>query len=75
MSEAYVEVRDLSVRFGSREVFSGIDFDLAPGDPLVVYGGPSSGKSVLALALLGMVPQGRVVSGSIKIERVSLLVQ
>ncbi|MDO4717100.1 MAG: ATP-binding cassette domain-containing protein [Propionibacteriaceae bacterium] len=73
MSEAYVEVRDLSVRFGSREVFSGIDFDLAPGDPLVVYGGPSSGKSVLALAMLGMVPQGGVVSGSIKIDGVEMV--
>lgn len=68
MSDAYLSVRDLSVSFGSREVFSRLSFDLTPGEPIVVYGGPSSGKSVLALAMLGMVPAPGVVRGSIKIN-------
>lgn len=48
-----LSVSDLSKRFGSRKVFSGVSFDVLTGETLAVVGPNGSGKSTLLMTLLG----------------------
>ncbi|AIA07328.1 ABC transporter ATP-binding protein [Streptomyces noursei] len=62
-------VRDLTVRFrmpGGRSVaaVTDADFDLAPGECLVLVGESGCGKSVLASALLGLLPGNAEATGT-----------
>ncbi len=50
-----VEIRNLSVRFGSLTAVDGIDLVLEEGDVLGIVGESGSGKSVTSLALLGLI--------------------
>jgi len=50
-----VEIRNLTVRFGSLTAVDGIDLVLQEGDVLGVVGESGSGKSVTSLALLGLI--------------------
>jgi len=61
MSEpALLEVRDLSVRFGSGpnavEAVKGVSFDIKRGETLALVGESGSGKSVTALSVLQLLP-------------------
>jgi len=47
-------VKDLAKRFGVRQLFSGLNFELTTGDSLAVIGPNGSGKSTLLLTLLGL---------------------
>jgi tungstate transport system ATP-binding protein len=57
-----VEVRDLAVRLGQRQVLSGLSFRLDPGLRTVVLGPNGAGKTTLLRALHGLVAS----SGSIR---------
>jgi microcin C transport system ATP-binding protein len=57
-----LDVRNLSVSFGTKEVVHGIDFSIAPGEKLALVGESGSGKTVTALALLRLAA-GAKVSG------------
>ena len=50
-----VEIRNLTVRFGSLTAVDGIDLVLEEGDILGIVGESGSGKSVTSLALLGLI--------------------
>ena len=63
MSANLLEVNNLSVSFGGREVVHAIDFSIAPGEKLALVGESGSGKTVTALALLQLAAGARV-SGS-----------
>jgi peptide/nickel transport system ATP-binding protein len=64
-----LEVRDLTVRFGRRQIVAvdGLSLSLAKGGRLGVIGESGSGKTVTALAVLGLLPANAVVSGSIEL--------
>jgi microcin C transport system ATP-binding protein len=67
-----LEVRDLAVTFASERgvarVVDGTSFNLTPGRTLGLVGESGCGKSVTALALLGLVPPpGRIVGGSVRL--------
>ena len=68
---ALLEVDDLRVEFRTRRgqalVLNGVLFELRGGETLCVVGESGCGKSMTALALLGLVPQppGRVAGGRI----------
>jgi peptide/nickel transport system ATP-binding protein len=71
-AEPYVQVRDLKVRFVSREAtvkaVNGVSFDLERGKVLCVIGESGSGKSVMMRSLLRLHPKKRtVIEGSMKI--------
>ena len=63
MSANLLEVNNLSVSFGGKEVVHSIDFSIAPGEKLALVGESGSGKTVTALALLRLAAGARV-SGS-----------
>ncbi|MDO5682363.1 MAG: ABC transporter ATP-binding protein [Propionibacteriaceae bacterium] len=69
LGETLVEVKDLRVAFGKdrREVLHGIDFTLARGQRLGLIGESGSGKSVTALAVMGLLAENATVTGSIKV--------
>jgi oligopeptide/dipeptide ABC transporter ATP-binding protein len=73
-----LSVRDLKVRFRTRRAtvyaVNGISFDLAPGATLGIVGESGCGKSVSALALLGILPRnGEVTNGEVTFEGRDLL--
>jgi len=59
-------VRDLIVDIGGRRVVDGISFDVPDGARVGLIGESGSGKSLTALALLGLLPEGATASGSIR---------
>jgi oligopeptide transport system ATP-binding protein len=63
-----LSVEDLRVEFWTRRgtvhAVNGISFEIAPGETLGIVGESGCGKSVTALAVLGILPRaGRVASG------------
>jgi peptide/nickel transport system ATP-binding protein len=64
-----LEVTDLRILFGRsrREVVHGITFALEPGQRLGLIGESGSGKTVTALAIMGLLPDNAYVSGSIRL--------
>ena len=67
-----VEVKDLSVKFVSRETttqaVNGVTFDLMPGEVLCIIGESGSGKSVTMRALMRLLPQRKtVLSGHMRV--------
>src|SRR2546427_3808147 len=52
--EAMISLRNLRVSYGDSEILHGINFDVMPGETLVILGGSGSGKSTLLRTLVGM---------------------
>ncbi|MFT4228768.1 MAG: ABC transporter ATP-binding protein [Microbacterium sp.] len=59
-------VRDLVVELGGRRVVDGVSFDVPDGARVGLIGESGSGKSMTALAVLGLLPDQATVSGSIR---------
>lgn len=74
---ALLEVRNLRVRLqtaaGPAEAVRDLSFSMAPGDTLGLVGESGCGKSLTALALMGLLPEGATVEGSIRFKGQDLL--
>lgn len=72
---ALLEVRDLSLVKGQSRpsLLEGITFDIAAGEVLGLMGASGSGKSSLALALMGLLPGDLILSGSIHFQGRALI--
>ena len=60
-----LSVEHLDIRTSSRTLVSGMSFSIAPGERVGLIGESGSGKSLTALAILGLLPATMRVSGSI----------
>lgn len=58
-------VRDLAIEIGGRALVDGVSFEVADGERVGIIGESGSGKSLTALAVLGLLPDGAVASGSV----------
>ena len=56
MGEKLLEIENLSVAFGAREVVHGVSFSIEKGETLALVGESGSGKSVTALSILRLLP-------------------
>ena len=62
---AILQARGLVKRFGASTVLRGVDFSVAPGEVVVVFGENGSGKSTLLRILAGL---ARPTAGEIQLE-------
>jgi peptide/nickel transport system ATP-binding protein len=71
MAEAVLELRDVTVEFptdrGTLRAVDGVSFRVEAGQTLAVVGESGCGKSVTALAIMGLLPPGARVGGSIRL--------
>ena len=56
MTNALLRIEDASLRRGERELWSGLDLDVEPGEFIAVLGPSGSGKTTLLRAILGLEP-------------------
>ncbi|WP_340110094.1 ABC transporter ATP-binding protein [Pikeienuella sp. HZG-20] len=63
-----IEVENLSVLIGPAKAVRGANLVIRPGDRIGVVGESGCGKSMLALALMGMTPDVATVEGSLRID-------
>jgi len=77
-SQPLVEVKDLTVKFVSREAtvqaVNGVSFQMMPGEVLCIIGESGSGKSVTMRALMRLLPKRRaVISGGMRVGEHDIL--
>jgi peptide/nickel transport system ATP-binding protein len=78
-AQPLLQVRDLVVSLpttrGTVQALRGLDLELARGETLGLIGESGCGKSLTALALMGLLPMGATASGSIRFDGRELLTQ
>ena len=68
-----LEVRGLQVEIGGVPALRGVDLDLERGGRVGLIGESGSGKSLTALAIMGLLPEGATFGGSVRLESRELL--
>ena len=68
-----LEVRDLSVSIGDTPVVHDLQLTLNPGDRIGLIGESGSGKTLAALAIMGLLPEGGRATGSAILGDTNLL--
>ncbi|MGG7463011.1 MULTISPECIES: ABC transporter ATP-binding protein [unclassified Plantibacter] len=66
-------VDGLTIELGGRRVVDDVSFTLSTGERLGLIGESGSGKSLTALAILGLLPEEATATGSITLDGVELL--
>jgi peptide/nickel transport system ATP-binding protein len=61
-----LDVHDLTVEIDGRRVVDGVSFAVPDGARVGLIGESGSGKSLTALAILGLLPEGATASGSVR---------
>ncbi len=68
-----LEVQDLVIDIGGRRVVDGVSFSVSEGQRVGLIGESGSGKSLTALAILGLLPDGAHAQGSIRWDGLELI--
>ncbi|KFI56043.1 ATP-binding cassette domain-containing protein [Bifidobacterium callitrichos] len=68
-----VSVRGLKVDLGGVEIVHGVDLTIGDGERVGLIGASGSGKSMIAKALLGLLPQGASLCGGISMGDAAIL--
>ena len=68
-----LQVRDLHVHFGAKEVVRGVSFDIAAGEKLALVGESGSGKTITALSLLRLAGNAAITGQALLQGRGDLL--
>lgn len=72
-----LSIRDLTIAFGSKKratpIVTGVSLDLYPGRIQGLAGESGSGKTVTAMAVLGLLPRTATLGGSIRLGETELL--
>lgn len=63
-----LSVEGLSVRAGSLELVRDVSFSMGPGERVGLIGESGSGKSLTALSLMGLLPEGVSASGKASLQ-------
>ncbi len=73
MPETALAVRDLRIELGDTTLVDGVSFELAAGERVGLIGESGSGKSLTALAVMGLLPEELRASGSARLGATDLL--
>ncbi|UPK73601.1 ABC transporter ATP-binding protein [Nocardioidaceae bacterium SCSIO 66511] len=77
LNDPLLSVNDLRVTYGRAEheavTVDDLSFAVAPGETLGIVGESGSGKSMTSLAVLGLLPRGARVTGSVRFHGEELL--
>ena len=65
---ALIQAKNLSVAFNKKPILSSLSFDIEAGECLGLIGASGAGKSMLALALMGLLPDGFSASGTVRLN-------
>lgn len=65
-----LRVRDLSVAAGETPLLTDVSFDIAAGERVGLIGESGSGKSLTALSVIGLLPEGLEATGSVRMSGV-----
>jgi len=68
-----LELRDVAIRHGARELFAPLNCRIAPGRPVTIMGPSGAGKSSLLAWLTGVLPSGLAGEGEVLLEGTSVL--
>jgi len=68
-----LELKSLSMRIGGAAILSGVDLSLRGGDVTALVGRSGSGKSMTALAAMGLAPPQAAVAGAVLLDGDNLL--
>ena len=60
-----VDIRDLHIAIGGKEIVHGVDLSIGDGERVGLIGASGSGKSMIARAMLGLLPPDVTVAGSV----------
>lgn len=77
MSEALLEIRELSVRFAADDdavsAVSNVSLDVAAGEIIGIVGESGCGKTTVAMAIMGLLPPSAQIDGEIRFRGTNLL--
>ncbi|HLO72227.1 MAG TPA: ABC transporter ATP-binding protein [Flavipsychrobacter sp.] len=67
-STPIIQASNLKISFGDFVAVKGISFAVEEGKTLAIVGESGSGKSLTALSLMGLLPKGAAISGSLQLN-------
>ncbi|MBE0412605.1 ABC transporter ATP-binding protein [Yoonia sp.] len=68
-----LDIKNLSLRINTAPILHNVSLTMQPGEITAITGESGSGKSMTALAIMGLLPQGAVPGGQIMLDGTDIL--